>query len=318
MIKIKSIYGNLLKSNDYAELLKLPDIYQLVQYLKSNDNYSSTNFEIFSNGDRVKIENSLRASWIKIYKRILSFSPSSNIKFLDLLFFKEDIEYISNFIKKGVVSKGYVHPELKKLYINDTVSILSVLKHTPYYNLFFDNCENNIFNLERIKASSISYFFKVASTMFYENYKGKTRTYLLNLLSLWVENTNLVSVYRIKKYYPSTSQLSPYLITNEHLPLSKKVLSVLSSESPSQVLDILNKKCLSGYNANAFYANIELLSSIINNKEAKKHIYYSTNLEICFLSFFIVSQTEKDNIIRIIEGKRYNLTGVEVNSILVY
>ena len=175
------------------------------------------------------------------------------------------------------------------------------------------------FSVQLLENVLYNYLYTEASSIICEKYKkGKKRDELLDFFRMRSDMKTIESIYRLKKYYGSGSDIHTGSFFNSGITSfsEKELASLLAASSPDEVLELL-KKTRYGKYLPAGDMVIERKTAIMQLRINEKQLRYSTHPETVFLSYVGIMENEMQNVTHIIEGIRYSLPPEEIMKYLI-
>ena len=132
-----------------------------------------------------------------------------------------------------------------------------------------------------------------------------------------IDNFNICYIYKLKNQSANIEDIKNNLIT-EHGNISKKKLyDILNAQTDHDFIELIKTtKIGKGITQNDLLY-IEAVFEKNTYKINKHYLRFSTNPNICVLTYINLCMNEINNIIHIVEGKRYNLTNDEIQKFII-
>jgi len=300
--KIKHYFGSFLTKEAYLELIKQDTIVEVLDLLVANPNYT---FDLsnYKSLHREDIEFILKDSFCKINKRIYNFTFSKTKEFYKILFLKENLLFLHNSIIENTKSKLVCYDELlEKLDYSNLESVKEALKDTIYVK-YLDNIEYLATHIQNI-------YFEELTIYVLKNYKGKTKTNLLKYINNLINVYNYGIIYRFKRYYSDVIDIKQYIYFNKDFSIADYNKLITCDENSFYKVLKMDKEKLENN-------SIEFIQDGITYYNAKLKLHLTTSSEIAFLAFYMLQNIEIDNLISIIESKRYSLDKEKIMSMII-
>ena len=339
--KIHAMYGKMLTSKQYDDLLTCKSVPDIAAYLKNNTSYSN----ILENVNEISIhrgqlENFVKKQSFENYSKIYRYLSGGGNRMFNMIIEEFEMLEVLRMIlllKAGnpdeyivslpgfLISKCRINLlELAK--IRSFENLLNFLAKTPYHSVLskqevpkddseidYVECENSLYEN----------FFKRMFDMIENKSKRSEKLELRRLVGTRIDNLNICSIYRQKVLF----NLDSDQIRDRIFPFSKaltpdKMEKIISSSDFDQMNKILKEMFLIDDGAvkaseeENFY--IERYTSLVRHRICRHYLHLSKNLSTVFYAFYILSQLEISNLIYIIEGVRYKITSNEIKKLLVW
>ena len=332
--KAHAMYGKRLKSEDYSNLLALKNIREIADYLKGRTSYSSIFTSTAVNNELTEelVESLARERNESLIRKIGSYSYFIGDDLYKLIILESDIKVILGSARLIVAPTArentYVpddfckkHSTLnhKLLYSAETVNDFSQALHgTVYYKMLLPhmNVVANRFDLSQMEAQLQDYTYSILENHCKKNPKSGSE--FKNLINLRADQFNISLIYRLKKYSDKSNEDIQKHIYSKHGTLSaKQINELISCESDEEYLKILNN---TSFASCIDKDSLDYIEGALENsiyKVYKKYLKQSTNPDIQVYSFIYLVRNEYRNLVKIIEGKKYNLPEDEILKLII-
>lgn len=336
MAKVKAMYGQRLKENDYLELVKKKSISEIVQYLKGHPTYRGVLENISEHLiRRSQLEHLIRESNFNIILRLINFSYLKDASFYKLYLVKMESEIILEKIRNiispedntvvSTISDYFLkHASFDIKTFSDAKNmeeLVDSLIKTPYYKVLKPHAsiDNSNIRYVEIENDLDIFYYKTAFKRIEENYKGKLKDDLNNIYFTRIELANIIKIYRMKKFYRASPEDIKDNLIHEYSRITKSQMDeLIDLDDPNSILRYLEKSSLSKYTDNAEYVYVEYFADRIRYNLSKRYMYYASAVPKIYTSFLFLREIEIENLTNIIEGVRYNLPSSEILPMLIY
>ena len=338
--KTRTMYGNMLKSKQYEDLIMCKNVPDIAAYLKNHTTYSTilnnVNEVTIHRGQlEVLIKKQAFENYSKIYhylnnnenamfKMIIEeFEILEILRMILLLKANNPGEFIVS-LPGFLISKCRVNLlELAKARSFD--DLLECLNNTHYYKVLFKHkptYEEPKINYISCEHSMYSHFFKRLFNIINHKSKKSERMELNRLTGTRLDILNICNIYREKVLFKS----NPGQIKSRIFPFFRsltkdKIEEAISSSSSDQLNKLMQDLFSNNYKINKISETevyyIENYASRLKNKLCKHYLHLSNNVSTVFYAFYVLSQIEISNLIYIIEGIRYKVSPNEIKSLLI-
>lgn len=342
--KTRAMYGNMLKSKQYEDLMTCKSVPDIATYLKNNTIYSN----ILGNVNEVTIhrgqlEDLLKKQAFENYSKIYHYLNNNNssnendmfrmiieefeileiLRMILLLKANNPNEYIVS-LPGFLISKCHIDL-LKLAKVRSFDDLLECLSNTHYYKILFKNKpteENPKIDYISCEHSLYNYFFKRLYSMINDKTKKYEKIELNKLVGTRLDNLNICNIYREKVLFKSDpQQIRKRIFPFFRLLTKDKIEKAISSSDSDQINKLIqelfaNDDKISNI-SDKEVCYIENYTSRIKYKLCKQYLHLSNNVSTVFYAFYILSQIEISNLIYIIEGIRYKVPPSEIKNLLV-
>lgn len=334
--KVMALKAKTLSKEDYEHLIRAESLADVVRYLKDNTVYGAYLKDIDpEKAHRSDVEAALSRYQLDDTEKLLHYLDTADKDMLKVIVMQADIESLIILIRalaKGEdlkdVSRTLVYSEVhskipwKRLTeAEDWDQFKEALKGTPYYRRLevFDSVSLNQ-ELFQIEKSLERYYYdhlkKVIGKL-----SGKDEKKLVQALRQGIDLENLVWVYRGKKFYhlrPDT--LLTYALLGGEKVSQQDLMRLSGMTDEDELLDALEK--FTDYDF-LFRHDVED-RDLHMERRVERYMYYkfrqllqSSGVSKAF-AYLKLLQYEMQDIISIIEGKRYSLSPAEMERYLIY
>lgn len=336
--KVKSMHGDRLRKEDYAELLKKKSIAEITGFLKNETQYRKALKDVRENNvHRGQLEDLLRRDMFYKTMKLFRYGDSSQKKYYQLHLQQIEIDLllqrirvlISQHFEDAIAElpiflKDYTSFNLLRLGAAKSYDdLLEVVKNTMYYETLL------LFRVAKGKEHLIDYthcerqlqmqYYEYAHKTITKVMKGSSKKNTMDLFTTKVELSNMTKIYRLKKFYNAREDV----IRDSLIPIYNRIPATEVEEFIAEPTaeSFLKKLQNSKYHLYVDDVNnvfIEYYADKFQYKLAKKNIYFSQDAPVVFTSYLFLQQMELENIINIIEGVRYNVNSEDIENMLIY
>lgn len=335
--KVRSMYGDHLDERDYSELIRKRNVGEIAAYLKQETHYAHALRDIRENNiHRGQLEDILRKDLFRELVRLYRYSDSKDAAYYHLFIEEIEIDVIlhilrmllSNHIQDAIAElpvfmREYFSYDLMKIgEVRSFDELLDVLKKTYYHDILLPyrvnkGREENI-DYSGCEATMTRAYFNRLINVIKKTRSGSLRRELLELHTLDIELKNLSKIYRFKRYY----NVSKNVIRESMIPIEGRIRKNKMTAMIEADDEKLFKKLLaeSSYQLRFDEDNVDIewYMDTIRYQNAKHKIYYSQKAPVAFSAYVVLQKIELANIIRIIEGVRYQVDSETIASMLIY
>ncbi|WP_162140271.1 V-type ATPase subunit [Haploplasma axanthum] len=332
--KARSIYGKLLKDEDFNQLIKKRTVGEVAAYLRAHPFY----FEAFSgvsdqNINRKRLEEIIRKYHFTQTLKLIKFAANKNKPFYEINVIEKEHQIIMSMLKSYISDDKYDvindlpiffdrYSKLDLYEISKTKNIKELvvaLKGTVYEKIMnpYVNVTNDQIHFNQFEMLLEQRYNEYVSIQIKKFFKGKVEKDLLNILNTRTELNNVVKVYRLKKFYHTSDDEIKSILVNKYNPIKEsKLNALLNVETPEDLLkNVLKNRYENLASVDKNY--IENYMDSISYQLAKKTLLYSQKAPLVYMSYLTISDVEIDNLIHIIEGIRYGVPESEIREIII-
>lgn len=309
--KLKGMYAKRLKNDDLQDLAKQNNLKSAVAILK---NKSSSLKVLSEDADREEIEKVLNSEIIYDIEKIVKYLDKNDTQIFNLLISKYEIRCIKRAIKLLYSKNEYdenikiwtntIFTDLKGLEsIKSIDEFLKIINNTKYKKIlkkYFENkdTEYSIFEIE-------NELDKMYLKSIY-NSAGNNKN-LKKMIGAKIDFTNILWIYRMKKYYNfSEDKIEKSIIDINYALKKNQILLLVKAKNIEELNEILKKTVYSNIATDDIYELECNMKKYLHGLYIKN--FKSNLLSInCIYSYLNLVELENKDIISIIEAVRYGI-----------
>ncbi|MBQ4485960.1 MAG: V-type ATPase subunit [Oscillospiraceae bacterium] len=330
--KMHALYGHRLKTEDYNQLMSCSAVTDVAGYLKRTRAYSKPLEGIDTTLiHRGYLEDLLRRNYFENYFSLARFEKVADDEIYNYLTIKTEIDEILiciTHINAGtddhiktlpIYMNRYTCFDLNHLaHVRSFEALLELLRKTPYYEMLakYKPVDGGYINYRACELTLRTYYFRRLLAAAEDLHDDELADHICTLIDI----INIVNAFRMKKHYhapPETVKAAMIPIYN-FLP-EKKFNALYEADDPDEFTALLSKTI---YGREAIKEGLSLESPesamrYIRYKRLRRSFSMATTPPLCFFTYNHLKNIELDNIIRIIEGIRYQLPVTEIVKLLI-
>ena len=305
------MYAKRLKDDDLQDLAKQNNLKSAVAILK---NKSSSLNVLSEDADREQIEKVLNGEIIDDIEKIVKYLDKNDTQIFNLLISKYEIRCIKKAIKLLYSKNEYdenikiwtntIFTDLKGLEsiksIDEFFKIINNTKYKKILKKYFENkdTEYSIFEIE-------NELDKMYLKSIY-NSAGNNKN-LKKMIGAKIDFTNILWIYRMKKYYNfSEDKIEKSIIDINYALKKNQILLLVKSKNIEELNEILKKTVYSNISTDDIYELECNMKKYLHGLYIKN--FKSNLLSInCIYSYLNLVELENKDIISIIEAVRYGI-----------
>ena len=309
--KLKGMYSKRLKNDDLQDLAKQNNLKSAVAILK---NKSSSLNVLSEDADREQIEKILNSEIIYDIEKIVKYLDKNDTQIFNLLISKYEIRCIKRAIKL-LYSKNEsdenikiwtntIFTDLKGLEsIKSIDEFLKIINNTKYKKIlkkYFEN-KNTEYSIFEIENELDKMYLKSIC-----NSAGNNKN-LKKMIGAKIDFTNILWIYRMKKYYNfSEDKIEKSIIDINYALKKNQILSLVKAKNIEELNEILKKTVYSNISTDDIYELECNMKKYLHGLYIKN--FKSNLLSInCIYSYLNLVELENKDIISIIEAVRYGI-----------
>ena len=315
--KAKAMFGKRLTASDYQQLLQKKSIPEIASYLKNEtlfrealEGYSETGLH------RGQLEMLIRRDLGTRLSRLLRYASTSGDKFYRYGIMMSEVEQIMACIR------AFNDDDIRALaQVRDFSALLEVLAKTPYADLIRPFSVTNMEDFDYTACESVlrKYFYDQVMKIVDQEFSGKVKKEIREIFLTQIELDNITRIYRSKRYFNATPAQIKKVINPVYLRIPKRELEdMIDHCNAEEFMERLARSAYHNYLDSSNFAYIEYHAQSINYNLNKRHMMFSTNPDIVLIAYLVLSETEIQNVVDIIEGVRYGIPADKINRLLIY
>ena len=331
--KVKVMYRNLLKEQDYQDLLAKNTVVDVAAYLKNNTNYKTVLSSLTeSNIHRGQLEKLLHTSMEQEFVRLISFLPANEKRFMRIYILCNEIELLKIMLRE--LESGTLHefnPEINPYYLKhfkiepqklieskNRHQFIENLKGTPYYLILSQFLtDDEYLDIFKIEMALDVYYFKQAwhaAKKLLEKHEGKL---VSSTLGNETDMLNIMWILRSKRYFNVPNEIIYSFLLPMHYRIKKeKLIEIVESPTYEAAIQAISTtKYGDVFKDDNQYIEQHYLSEVTSMMHKQK--VYNPFSIMSVLVYIHIKQIELQNIIKIIEGIRYNVDKSEIEKYLI-
>ncbi len=309
--KLKGMYAKRLKNDDLQDLAKQNNLKSAVAILK---NKSSSLNVLSEDADREQIEKVLNGEIIYDIEKIVKYLDKNDTQIFNLLISKYEIRCIKRAIKLLYSKNEYdenikiwtntIFTDLKGLEsIKSIDEFLKIINNTKYKKIlkkYFEN-KNTEYSIFEIENELDKMYLKSIY-----NSAGNNKN-LKKMIGAKIDFTNILWIYRMKKYYNfSENKIEKSIIDINYALKKNQILLLVKAKNIEELNEILKGTVYSNIATDDIYELECNMKKYLHGLYIKN--FKSNLLSInCIYSYLNLVELENKDIISIIEAVRYGI-----------
>lgn len=336
--KIKAMYGRRITNEQYNVLMHKKTVAQAAAYLKEETSYSDVlSTMVPGTIHRGQLENLISKKKFMRYVNLIKYSASGK-SYYDYIVREAEIEQILQMIRLLNMGKGdeYItqYPSfvdritdlsfLSLAKVRNFDELLEVLVHTPYAKILREMkpADGDVIDYTLCETALRTFFYNYQCDIIDsdKHMSKKAKKQLRNLLDTHTELINVNSILRLKRFFPEVTPEGAYMYI---LPVKGRIperfwRELCSVKSAEDVLELMHTSSYAKYIDDEENLFLEYNINKICYYICRKYLSYSTEAEVVFSAYMVLSQIEISNITVIIEGIRYGMEPEEISKMIIY
>jgi V/A-type H+-transporting ATPase subunit C len=322
-----------LTQEDYEQLLSKTSVAEIAAYLKHSTAYDRVLSDISENTvHRGQLEKLLTHASEWGFIRLTHFLDARDKRFIRIYVLENEIELLKQMIRVVLVNDLVftdlsVNPYFLKYYTFDPYKLaeaqnltefLEMLKNTAYHALlaqfFEDSGDLDMFKVEMVLDT---YFYRMYWKAVKKRLDGQDRKAVMRAVGGDVDMLNILWILRCKKFFNIPKELiySFILPVNYRVP-KERLVAMVESAALGDAREIVAGTAYSAL-LEGDYAYLEQMYQTLSAAIMGKIARYNSFSIVRVLHYIKRKDAEISNLIRIIEGVRYNIDKNELRKYLI-
>ncbi len=335
--KCRAMFGKRLTHHDIDILINSRSLSEIALYLKSNTRYSSA----LANVDerlthRGQLETELNRMLFQQFEALCRYEISVGEHLSDFVLNRMELKQFLSYLQHldaghpqdFIFTLPYFfeqHTDVKLMELSQIRTFPEFLEHIKK-SIFYDalknvDYSNGHFDYALVENLMYSKLYDTALSSCKKYYSGDAEKALLDLFGTEIELHNVMSVYRLKKYYNASAEFITSMLYPYSGRISRRVMNeIVNAETADDALDIFLKRTSYRREINLELIKRNHIDNVfreLRHKRAHHYMHFSTNPSVVLLSYMILTETELTEIITIIEGVRYGLSPERISELIV-
>lgn len=337
--KVRSMYGKMLTTVQYDELLRKQSVQEISAYLKDKTVYRSALAGVQDTEvHRGQLELLLHKDVLYQYVRLVKYVHAENNVYAYIIMDME-IETILSRIRDIISSRevddyiasvpSFVQPYVSfnifdMVNVNNMEQLIEFLKNTPYASVL-KTCKKHLEAVGQ-NSQSINYtaYETVLRTYYFEellkkaekNKSASARKQLRELITMRAETMNLNTIQRMKTYFHEDTSKIRSVLLPFRCKLTQRQLDALIEARDEQTF---RRELSTTYYGKRISEDAAFIENETDNMRYRLNMHmlrFSTDPQVVFMAFMLLREMETENIVRIIEGVRYQRAPEKIQQLL--
>lgn len=331
--KARTMYGRRLTGSDYEELLKCRNINEVAGYLKSHTVYKKVFSDIPESGARRgELEVRLKQKVMDEYASLCKYEIEVDHSFSRILIEWEEIQYLLRAVlslNSGIHKSSDFHSpaflrhnsclDLQALARARTVDGLKqAVSRTPYEKLLEPFlAEEGRIDYTALESVLFGHLFSKLLKTVKNHFSGGTQKELRTIIESYLDLSNYVRIVRMKVMYGANAETTRKVLLPSGNVGKMSLERMLHASTEEEISSIMRKTSIGQIALKEPASYLDQIPRRINYKICRHEMDFSLYPVVVLVSYLILSILEIDNIITIIEGKRYQLAPEEIRKLLI-
>ncbi len=333
------MYGKMLSPAQYDELLRKQSVQEISAYLKDKTAYRSALAGVQDSAvHRGQLELLLHKDVLYQYVRLVKYVHAKDNVYAYIIMDMEIETILSRF--RDIISSREVDDYITTLpsfiqpyvsfnifdmaHVNSVEQMCEFLKDTPYGPVIRE-CKERLtasgHDTQQIDYTAYemalrNYYFKTLLKRAEKNKSRTAREQLRELITMRAETMNINTIYRLKTYFDEQPQTIRSVILPFHCRLSQRQLDALIEARDEQTF---RRELSTSYYGKHISEDAKFIENETDNMRYRLDLHmlrFSTDPQVVFMAFMLLRGMETENIVRIVEGVRYQRAPEKIQQLL--
>ncbi len=335
--KVRAKFSKHLTAKNYQELLACNTVNDVAVYLKNHEGYRRALSDMKEGTiHRGRLESLLERDLMEDFSTLSQFGLSVGAHLGNYMRTRGEIQQLLSFLRYLIAERPeeYIfamsdffrkHTPIDLVQLSKARSydeLLVFLNGTEYYSIFEKfSPDNNIKDLDfaGLESALYAHLYKKLFDSINKELHGTEKKEMSNIFKMKIELENIKKIYRMKKYYHMDSDIIRSMLLPYYLYLTPaKLNDLLEIEDCEKIHPLLKETRYKHYLEKiCLYQTIDEMNKRVAFLFAKKNMRFSTHASVVLTCYITLKEVELQNIIIIIEGKRYGLPTPEISKMLI-
>lgn len=331
----RAFYGRRLNARQYSDLLACKSINEVASYLKSRTPYGETFSNVGTADFSAKtLENVIDGSRFDKFISLCRYELAIGSDFYKYFIVKTEVEQILKCTLHMIGGNpgGYLmqmnafldkHLSIDLYALGRAESLEEIaksLENTRYENIY-KRC---------LSDSERSYLtFELAFNTYFENFKdelvehcfkGKEKNEMRDMICRSFDVSFIEKQFRIVRYYKSNNEVTRLAMPSSvtlTLFSEKQLKQLYACTNENELIGVLKKSPYKDCFVSGAEQNIERQVTEDFYRHCKKQIRFSSYPSVVMFSYLFLSEIERTNLVRIIEGIKYKVPTEQISASLL-
>ncbi len=329
--KMHAIMGKRMSQDDFFQLMSCTDVADAADFLKRRTYYS----RVLENVDtdklhRGSLENIIRRSFYEDYYRLIDFEKLGDDEIYNYIVIKTEIDEILiciTHINAGtddqittipIYMNRYTSFDLMDLAkVRSFDDLMKLLAKTPYGSMLEKHrpAAGQLIDYPGCELELRTYAYK----RLLESKAAVNNKEIQDYICAQIDMINIINAYRLKKHY----DVPPARIKAQMIPIYRRVPErtfdeLYAASDADEYLKLLRKTYYGRtLTDEELYQSAERAMQRQRYRVTKRAFALAASPPTAFLCYIHLAENEVKNVIRVIEGIRYDLPVDEIQSLLI-
>lgn len=334
LAKARAKYGRRLTEKDYTNLLSCKSVPEVAAYLKNNTYYETILRKVNEREiHRGQLEVVLKQKLFEDFYSLCLYTKGSGEHFAQFILQRDEIEQIIHFLTLLSSNSTQEYIFSMPMYFAKHTSInLSNLARardydqffacfagTPYESILaeFKPKKGERVNIARVEDKLYKFCYRNLYNSIEKYSSGAEKKALHAMFDQVMDYLNFVRVFRLKRYYHESPEITASFLFPYGTFNSKTVKKLCAATTSAEVFEAVKDTSFGKALSRLEYVYAGEIDKVGMFKITKKNIHFSSFPLVVMLSYVFVMQTEYNNIVSIIEGVRYSVDSSKIQSVII-
>lgn len=337
--KVRSMYGKMLSPAQYDELLRKQNVQEISAYLKDKTAYRSALAGVQdSTVHRGQLELLLHKDVLYQYVRLVKYVRVKDSVY-EYIIMDMEIDTILSRLRDIISSReaddyitsapSFIQPYVSfnifdMAHVDNVEQMVEFLKDTPYGPVIrackerqADSGEDpEQIHYTAYEMALRNYYFRTLLEKAKKNKSKTAREQLRELITMRAETMNINTIYRMKTYFGTQPETIRSFLLPFRCRLSQRQLAALIDARDEQAF---RRELSATYYGKHIEEDARFIEKETDDMRYRLDLHmlrFSTDPQVVFMAFMLLRGMETENIVRIIEGVRYQRAPEKIQQLL--
>lgn len=333
--KLHAMHGKRLTPQNYRELIRKQNVFEIASYIKQQTSYASALRDVNENSvHRGQLENNLRQQLFLDYTKALHYVGAEEMNFYDFFLIRMEIDEILSccrFLNAGrqgeylfsLPSYFAKHAKFDLFGLAKVKSyrdLMALLANTPYAPILkkFDPEASDRADSIRLENEFYRYYYSHVFSTAEQYFGGEVLQDIRTAFGIEVDMTNISLIVRLKRYFQKDAKyIRPLLLPFTGYLKSADLTDMAAAADSEGVDHVLLHTKYGRELVGGSFDYIEKFAKQAVYRYNRRLLAFSNASPVAVVAYLNLKRIELENLISIIEGVRYGQPPAEIEKVVV-
>ena len=333
--KLHAMYGKRLTQQNYRELIRKQNVFEIASYIKQQTSYADALRDVNENSvHRGQLESNLRQQLFLEYTKTLHYIRKEDIDFYDFFLIRMEIDEILSccrFLNAGrqgeylfslpsYFAKHATFDLFGLAKVKSYRELLTLLANTPYAPILrqFDPEAEDRADSIRLENEFYRYYYGHVFSVAGRYFSGEVLQEIRSAFGMEVDMSNISLIVRLKKYFNKDSRyIRPLLLPFSGSLKPAELTAMAEAPDIAGVEQALLRTAYGRALAAGSFDYIEKFAKQVVYDYNRRLLAFTQSSPVAVVAYLNLKRIELQNLISIIEGVRYGQPPAEIEKVVV-